>query len=59
MTLKCTKCGMDFPVDMAKCKKCKSPMTCTEGTCKCQNCGHTQDMDNMWCPSCLNEKSTS
>ena len=59
MTLKCTKCGMDFPADTAKCKKCKNPMVCMEGTCKCQNCGHTQDMDNMWCPACLESDTGS
>ena len=53
MTLKCVRCGMDFPADSAKCKNCKSPMTCMEDMCKCQTCDHQQEMDNMWCPECL------
>ena len=58
MTMKCVACGMEFPADSAKCKACKGPMKCEEGTCKCENCGHAQSMDNMWCNECLeNNKS--
>ncbi len=59
MTLKCVSCGMDFPADMAKCKACKGTMTCKEGTCACQDCGHTQAMDDMWCGECLRQKEAS
>lgn len=57
--MKCAACGMDFPADSAKCKKCHSPMKCEEGTCRCTNCDHTQSMDDMWCPGCLENNAPS
>ncbi len=59
MTMKCTACGIDFPVEGAKCKACKMPMKCENGMCTCENCGHTQAMDDMWCSSCLQKDAAS
>lgn len=58
MTLKCVRCGMDFPSDIARCDKCKGPMMCGDGMCQCQGCHHEQEADNMWCQACLDEEMT-
>ena len=55
--LKCSSCGKEFPADSAKCKTCKGPMVCENGTCSCEPCGHAQPMDDMWCEDCLKKNS--